>query len=53
LIHGFLVRLVLKTGGSAAASRTPSTAIDGGMTARRLFPADTKYEGPADDATFH
>ena len=53
LIHGFLVRLVMQPTGGVAAAKTPFAAFSAGMRPRRPFPADTKYEGPADDSTFH
>ena len=53
LIHGFLVGPVMKPGSGIAAAKTPSAAVSAGMRPRRPFPADTKYEGPADDSTFH
>ena len=53
LIHGFLVRLLVRPGVGTAAARSTPAAACASMRPRRQFSADTKHEGPADDSTFH
>jgi hypothetical protein len=52
LIHGFLVRGVVKPSDAAAAKAAPAAA-SASTRPHGPFPAATKHEGPSDDSTFH
>ena len=52
LIHGFLVRLPARPTNPARGVNRASIGV-ASVKARVQRPSDMKYEGPADDPTFH